>query len=333
MKYLICIACLLYGSPLPAASLHAGAGQPWPTIRAALAAARAGDTVFVHPGTYTEGNLVVDKALALLGLDYPVLDGQHQGEIITVTASDVTIRGFEIRNSGQLSTVDIAGIKVLSADRVTVEGNRLRDCNFGIYLSNTNDCRVAGNDVQGIIKEEQNSGNGIHLWKGARALVEGNRLSGHRDGIYFEFVTDSEIRSNHSEGNLRYGLHFMFSHNDHYHHNRFLRNGADAQGVVVDLNRYVTRGSDGTSARSVQPVVAFDLPDGRQVTFEDALGTSWEPYELGAVVPVKYDPGDPEDARIVDSSFRASGGNAVFLLFGGAFSLIGLLCVVFGLVL
>lgn len=114
---------------------------------------------------------------------------------------------------------------------------------------------------------------------------------------------------------------------------RFLRNGADAQGVVVDLNRYVTRGSDGRSARSVQPVVAFDLPDGRQVTFEDALGTSWEPYELGAVVPVKYDPGDPEDARIVDSSFRASGGNAVFLLFGGAFSLIGLLCVVLGLVL
>ena len=79
---------------------------------------------------------------------------------------------------------------------------------------------------------------------------------------------------------------------------RFLRNGADAQGVVVDLNRYVTRGSDGRSARSVQPGVAFDLPDGRQVTFEDALGTSWEPYELGAVVPVKYDPGDPEDARI-----------------------------------
>ncbi len=236
MKYLICIACLLCGSHLPAASLHAGAGQPWPTIRAALAAARAGDTVFVHPGTYTEGNLVVDKAMTLLGLDYPVLDGQHQCEIITVSASGVSIRGFEIRNSGQLSTVDIAGIKVLSADRVTVEYNRLRDCNFGIYLSNTNDCRVAGNDVQGIIKEEQNSGNGIHLWKGARALVEGNRLSGHRDGIYFEFVTDSEIRSNHSEGNLRYGLHFMFSHNDHYHHNRFLRNGA---GVAVMYSRQV----------------------------------------------------------------------------------------------
>jgi nitrous oxidase accessory protein len=148
----------------------------------------------------------------------------------------VYIRGFEILNSGQLSTMDVAGIKVLSADRVVIESNHLRDCNFGIYLSNTNDCRVSRNDVQGIIKEEQNSGNGIHLWKCARVIVEENHLTGQRDGIYFEFVTDSEVRYNNSEQNLRYGLHFMFSHNDHYHHNWFHHNGA---GVAVMYSRQV----------------------------------------------------------------------------------------------
>ena len=217
-------------------SLHVGANQPYSAIRTALEQARAGDTVFVHAGTYAEGNLAIDKSLTFIGIGYPVLDGQHGCEIITVTASGVTIRGFEIRNSGQLSTLDVAGIKVLSADNVVIEHNRLRDCNFGIYLSNTNDCRVTGNDVQGILKEEQNSGNGIHLWKGSRILVEKNYLAGHRDGIYFEFVTDSEIRYNHSEQNLRYGLHFMFSHNDHYHHNRFHHNGA---GVAVMYSRQV----------------------------------------------------------------------------------------------
>ena len=48
------------------------------------------------------------------------------------------------------------------------------------------------------------------------ALIENNHIQGHRDGIYFEFVTESIIRKNLSEKNIRYGLHFMFSHNDHY---------------------------------------------------------------------------------------------------------------------
>jgi len=227
---------LLFTLNLSAATHHVGNGQPNATIQQALFKAQPGDTIFVHEGSYAEGNLAIDKSLALLGIGYPVLDGQHRFEMITVTASDVCIRGFELRNSGQLSTLDVAGIKVLSANRVVVEDNRLRDCNFGIYLSDANDCRVARNDIQGIIKEEQNSGNGIHLWKCARALVEGNHLTGQRDGIYFEFVTDSEIRYNESEQNLRYGLHFMFSHHDYYHHNQFHHNGA---GVAVMYSRQV----------------------------------------------------------------------------------------------
>lgn len=39
-----------------------------------------------------------------------------------------------------------------------------------------------------------------------------------------------------SEHNLRYGLHFMFSHNDQYHHNWFHHNGA---GVAVMYFRQV----------------------------------------------------------------------------------------------
>jgi nitrous oxidase accessory protein len=66
--------------------------------------------------------------------------------------------------------------------------------------------------------------------------VEGNRVSGHRDGIYFEFVTASEIRDNLSEKNLRYGLHFMFSHDDHYLNNTFRENGA---GVAVMYSKNV----------------------------------------------------------------------------------------------
>lgn len=237
MRLLLFFMPLFFAFSLPAATqLHVGADQPYSTIRAALEKAQAGDTIFVHEGIYTEGNLTIDKPLTFIGLNYPILDGRHNCEIITVTASGVTIRGFEIRNSGQLSTLDVAGIKVLSANNVAIEENRLRDCNFGIYLSNTKGGRVCCNDIRGILKEEQNSGNGIHLWKANSAIIEENYITGQRDGIYFEFVGDSEIRGNTSEGNLRYGLHFMFSHNDHYHHNTFRNNGA---GVAVMYSRQV----------------------------------------------------------------------------------------------
>lgn len=235
-KMLLMVCMLLALLPLRARSLHVGSGFPNATISSALLQARSGDTIFVHPGVYAEGNLSINLPLTLIGIDYPVLDGRHIDEIITVNSSHVTILGFEIRNSGQRSTIDIAGIKVLSSDSVTLENNRLRDCNFGIYLSNTIGCKVIHNDVQGVIKEEQNSGNGIHVWKGSGHVIAENHLTGHRDGIYFEFVTDSEIRENMSEQNLRYGLHFMFSHNDHYHHNTFRNNGA---GVAVMYSRQV----------------------------------------------------------------------------------------------
>lgn len=78
-------------------------------------------------------------------------------------------------------------------------------------------------------------------------------------------------------------------------------------------------------------MVRFELPDGRPVQFEDPLGTSWEPYPIGEIVPVKYDPANPQDARLATSSFRLGGGTAVFALFGGAFAAIGLVSIVLGL--
>ncbi len=66
--------------------------------------------------------------------------------------------------------------------------------------------------------------------------VADNVVSGHRDGLYFEFVQDTTIERNTSERNGRYGLHFMFSHRCAYRDNRFAWNGA---GVAVMYTREV----------------------------------------------------------------------------------------------
>lgn len=82
---------ILSSTTLWASHLHVGAGYPFASISEALNAAGRGDTVFVHAGRYTEGNIVIDKPLSLIGIDFPVLDGQSKFETITVKSSDVLI--------------------------------------------------------------------------------------------------------------------------------------------------------------------------------------------------------------------------------------------------
>ena len=97
-------------------------------------------------------------------------------------------------------------------------------------------CLVKNNKIVALGKEEQMIGNGIHCWKSDSMLIIANNISGHRDGIYFEFVTHSVIWRNISSGNIRYGLHFMFSNDDSYFTNLFKGNGA---GVAVMFTSHV----------------------------------------------------------------------------------------------
>ena len=67
-------------------------------------------------------------------------------------------------------------------------------------------------------------------------IVDNNEVFGMRDGIYFEFVTESKVHNNNSHDNVRYGLHFMFSNNDTYENNEFSNNGA---GVAVMFSKKI----------------------------------------------------------------------------------------------
>jgi len=228
--------CLL-ATASSAAELHVGEGQPHATLRAALAAAVPGDSIVVHPGTYREGNLLIDKSVTLSGIDRPRLDGGGAAvDVLTITAPQVAVRGFDIVNGGISSLYDVAGIKVANTHHVTLERNRLFDCSFGIYFSKSKDGVVRDNEIHGAPNREESNGNGIHAWSCERIEVTRNEVSGHRDGIYLEFATDSTIVGNRVVDNLRYGLHFMFSHGNLYRGNRFIRNGA---GVAVMYSREV----------------------------------------------------------------------------------------------
>ena len=214
------------------------------TIGAGVAAAHDGDTVVVHTGVYREPVVEISKRIALIGDGAPVLDGEGKHALMLVTADDVTVRGLVFRNVGTSFVEDRAALKVSHARGCSLDHNRIENGFFGIYLADVADCRVAANVIRGLGTRETESGNGIHLWRARRITIEDNDVSGQRDGIYFEFVHDTDVRRNSSAHNLRYGLHFMYSDGCRYTGNTFRQNGSGVavmytKNVVMTDNRFV----------------------------------------------------------------------------------------------
>lgn len=237
MRVLLFSIFLFSSFIIDAKTLLIGNNYFYKKIKLALNDAVNGDTIIVEKGFYKEGNIVIDKSVFLLGKDFPVLDGEKKFEVLTVKANYVTIKGFIIQHSSYAVLDDPGGIKIYNSSYVTIQNNQLFDNFFGIYIQESKHCIVKGNKISALIKTEQEIGNGVHCWKSDSLQIIGNNISGNRDGIYFEFVTNSIIWRNISCNNLRYGLHFMFSHNDSYITNIFKNNGA---GVAVMFTKKVT---------------------------------------------------------------------------------------------
>ncbi len=205
------------------------------SLQALIGKATSGDTIILN-GTVQEGTITVDKALVLLGAPGAVIDGAGMGDVLLVKADGVTVRGLTIRNPQHSNLNDMAGIKVSACRNVTIANNTLEHCFFAIYFNGVRDALVEDNTVIGDPNDMDRMANGIHLWKCSNATIRHNTVRHHRDGIYFEFVTDSHIAHNTTMHNDRYGLHFMFSHRDIYEDNHFEDNGA---GVAVMFSKEI----------------------------------------------------------------------------------------------
>lgn len=224
------------GMELHAATIKVGPHHAITSIQQALKLAQPHDTIEVYAGNYTEGTLDIRKPVVLLGRDRPLIDGQHEYEPFSINSSHVTIKGFRIHNSGRSAMSDVAAIKIYSRNHIWIEDNILENNFFGIYAQQAYHCTIKNNQITGQGTSELLTGNAIHAWKSDSLTITHNVIEGHRDGIYLEFVTNTVTDHNVAKNNLRYGLHFMFSHDNSYAYNTFTGNGA---GVAVMYTRHV----------------------------------------------------------------------------------------------
>ncbi|MCL4212278.1 MAG: nitrous oxide reductase family maturation protein NosD [Gemmatimonadales bacterium] len=246
-----------------AQDLVVGAGARFATLGAAVAAATPGATIRVTPGRYAEPTVVVRvPRLTIIGEDWPRFDGEGAHEILVIRADSVTVRGLEFANTGISQMEDRSALRVTESVGCVLADNRFRDALFAIYLERSTGCLVRGNDIRGTGGVETRNGNGVHLWYSPYNRVEDNQVRGQRDGIYFEFSRGAVASGNLSEGNRRYGLHFMFSDSCRYERNTFRDNGA---GVAVMYSKVITMeenaflGADGSTGYGL---LLKDITDG-----------------------------------------------------------------------
>ncbi len=237
LKQLLLLFSLVSCLGLQASTIEVGSNRSFKKLQTAIDAAAEKDTILIYDGFYKEGNIQIKKSISIIGIGLPIIDGDRKFEVITIHANHVLIKGLKIQHSGYATLDDPGGIKIIESNNVSIVQNVLYDNFFGVYLQNALHCNVIGNTIVAFGKQEQEIGNGIHAWKSDSLQIINNHIKGHRDGIYFEFVTQSVIWRNIAVKNIRYGLHFMFSNHDYYYTNVFRNNGA---GVAVMFSNHVS---------------------------------------------------------------------------------------------
>jgi len=146
----------LFVAPVRASPLTIRVPTDYPTIRWAIGNASDGDIIEVASGTYHE-HVVVGKSLTLVGesSSTTIIDGDGNGTVVLVNASDVEIRGFTIRNGGEFPGdygIGLFGSNCVITDNVirdnlwggilvgygssnnVIYGNTIANNSWGVYI-------------------------------------------------------------------------------------------------------------------------------------------------------------------------------------------------------
>src|SRR5262245_20288524 len=185
-------------------------GADFPLISPAIAAASAGDTIRVVGGVYRE-NLLVDKPLVIRGEQDPVLFGTGVGSVVTIVADQCEISGFTLEGSGSGETNEMDAAVQLRSDNNRVVGNRMRRVFYGVVVVSGVHNEIADNTIAGLRHLAfGRRGDGIYVFRAPENCIGRNRISGERDGIYFQYASRGRAVDN-VVSESRYGLHDMFS--------------------------------------------------------------------------------------------------------------------------
>lgn len=175
VAFILAVVCTCSAVSAANLKVDSAAEGDYTTIQAAVDTAKAGDTIFVSPGTYVE-NLKIDKQVKIWS------DSRNPEDTI-VKAADPTESAVEI-----------------TADRVTFSGFGVEDSKkAGILLTGTDNCYIsnirASNSEYGILLQDAKSNN-----------INGNTMTLNEIGIKLEGSDSNTVQNNLVAYNYGFGV-------------------------------------------------------------------------------------------------------------------------------
>jgi len=174
-------------------------GLRYATIQAAVDAPEtlSGHTIIAETYTY-HGQLVIGKSINIIGEDetMTVIDGDQATDfIVRISASNVTLANFSIRNGTPASTIAIN----ISSSGSVIDNVTIADVEGGIYSWHTSD-----NCIRNVTIAAGTYG--IHFVGVTGTVLCDNSISGNNVGIYLEGSSSNRIVRNEASDSSECGI-------------------------------------------------------------------------------------------------------------------------------
>lgn len=193
---------------------------PGEHLQSLIDAAPAGAVLRLAPGRHA-GPVHITRPLAMIGEPGAVLFGNDKGSVVVVEAPDVRIENLEITGSGiDVPAMDSAILLHQVAERALVRSNRLHGNLFGVYVHGAAGSRVENNSIVGRDDLRlAEAGDGVSIWNAPGATIVNNTISQGRDGIFVK-VSRANVFERNRFSNLRFAIHYMWTHDSRIVGNR-----------------------------------------------------------------------------------------------------------------
>ncbi|WP_339302525.1 NosD domain-containing protein [Paenibacillus sp. FSL R5-0519] len=167
----------------------------------------SGDVIVLESGRYA-GPITIDKNITIQGDTTVIVVNPEATSTIMIRSDGVKLRGFTIEHDANAQT---AAIQV-EGNNSEITDLHIQTQGFGMIIRNSSQAAIQRNKITWVGSGSATSsqkGNGIDLYNAHDSYIEGNEITGMRDGIYLENSRISTVRNNRLL-HTRYGIHCMY---------------------------------------------------------------------------------------------------------------------------
>lgn len=202
-------------------------GLDYSTIQEAINApeTKNGHTIQVDDGTYYT-HISISKSIELVGesRNRTIIDGTGTGPVVTLSADNISVTNFTIRNGGHSWSPSDTCIWGHGLSNILIENNTVMDVSNGIIFYSLHNSSMSHNIAEGC------GAMGLHLDSSNNCKIVNNTAINSFQGIVVERSAGNSIQGNNLTNNSL-GMNFYASAGNLVEQNNFMNNSV---GILLD---------------------------------------------------------------------------------------------------